>query len=392
MVQLMNGITAAMNLSTNSTPNFTRGPPFVPDFCGSYTNDTGKIAYAVFLAVVMVLSILGNTLICIAIFLSPRLRETPTNHFIFSLSLSDMCYAIFQTPIRISTILHTNAFCHPASVCYMYVLTDLILTPATITTLFVIAIDRFFCITKPFIYQETMTKTKAKVIVCCVWAYAVIWSAMSTFQWNEPTKLSIHLKKVGVPRCFIENKYFYFTSYFLITLIPLVIMGILYVIILRVAIVQIRAIRATEVHFSNPESEKKDRKYAKISKSSRRTNRELKATATLAIVYGAFFVCWMPLSIINIYIAFGDRTAFARLKQNNEHLFLFIFYMFFEILPTLSTAINPLIYNVFNRQFRSAFVAVMLRLARRNDVLRRTTIVTELENSRMDHGGRTSAS
>ena len=371
---------ANISNSTNST-----FPALQCHVCDRLTQESKQIAYAVFLTVVLLSSVIGNLLVCIAITYSPRLREAPTNIFIFSLSISDMLYAIIQTPLRISSTLHNNAFCHNIHLCRLMVFTDVILTPCTISTLFVIAIDRFFCITSPFVYQEKMSKFTAKVVVGFVWLYSFVWAGISAFDWKSPTKSSVVLQ--GCRRCVNRNPFFYLTSYFVITLIPLVIMGILYVIILRVALVQIRAILATEVHLPRPEEDnKKDKKYNKMSRGSRRTNREMKATATLAIVYGAFFICWMPNCIINIYIAFAGNKSFITLRKEKKDLFLFIYYTFVEILPTLSTVINPIIYNVFNRQFRTAF-ASMLRICQSHDVLRRTTVVTELEMTQTRAGG-----
>ncbi len=357
--------------------------------CDFYNDNPGQIAYSVFLAVVLVLCLLGNSLVCIAIALSPRLRETPTNYFIISLAVSDMAYAVFQSPIRISVVLHSQSFCFSEHACYFFILTDIICTPATISTLFVIAVDRCFCITMPFLYQEKMTKFKAKIIVLYVWICAGIWSLLSSFSWENPFSRTIGIVRQNMPLgirsvCMNNNRYFYLTSYFIVTLIPLVIMGITYVIILHVAVVQIRAIRATEVHFPQENVDRKDKKYAKMSKSTRRTNRELKATATLAIVYGVFFVCWFPPCIINMLIGFKSAQSLIKLQVTDPSLFNFIYYTFMEVLPTLSTAINPIIYNVFNRQFRTAFKAVLLRIARKRDAWR-TTMITELDISRNDH-------
>ena len=382
MLNISTTISTNVTMNCTNCTNATVGTIAAPSPCNNYTKDPGQIAYAVFLSLVMLLSILGNLLVVIAIALSPRLRESPTNYFIASLSVSDLCYALFQSPIRIDQILRNRAFCFSKNVCQMFVITDIITSPATISTLFVIAIDRFLCITKPFIYQEQMSRSKAKIIVCFVWLYACLWAGISVFNWKSPHQPTIQVTITRV--CFNKNPVFYLTSYFVVTLIPLVVMGVLYVIILQVAITQIRAIRATEVHLpqQNQDENQNGRRKGKGSKGSRRTNREFKATATLAIVYGAFFVCWMPLLVINIVAQFAPN-AFIALRTNKE-LFDFVYYTFVEILPTISTAINPFIYSVFNRQFRAAFMAVMLRLVRRYDVLRRTTIVNELEISRTD--------
>eukprot|EP00794_Sanderia_malayensis_P015365 gene15365-16942_t len=378
------------NTTVSTVFNTTVNPGTGPYLCDFYTRNGGQIAYAVFLAIILVLCLLGNSLVCIAIALSPRLRENPTNYFIISLAVSDMCYAIFQSPIRISVILLNQSFCFNENVCYFFILTDIICTPATISTLFVIAIDRCMCITMPFLYQEHMSKGKAKMIVVCVWIYAGIWSLLSSFSWESPfsrtIKIAISKTPTGIrPVCMNTNRYFYLTSYFIVTLIPLVIMGATYIIILRVAVIQIRAIRATEVHIPQEQHlDGKDKRYAKMSKSSRRTNRELKATATLAIVYGVFFICWFPPAIINILIGFQSATGLQSLAETNPPLFGFIYYTFMEVLPTVSTAVNPIIYNIFNRQFRTAFKIVIMRLMGRKDALR-STMVTEFDISRHDH-------
>ena len=370
-----------MNISTMMTTAVLNRTAATLPFtgCDNYTDNGGQIAYAIFLAFVLLFCILGNSLVCIAIALSPRLREKPTNYFIISLAVSDMCYAISQCPIRISKILHNQVFCFDINVCRFFILTDLITTPATIITLLVVAIDRFFCITKPFFYQQHMTKTKAMVIIACIWSYSCLWSSLSFISWQSPPVYPTIFINKSNHVCVITNQYFYMTSYFVVIIVPLFIMAVAYLAILRVAVVQIRAIHATEVHVPQESNDMDNKRDARMSKSPRRNNRELRATATLAIVYGAFFVCWFPPSVLNIYIGFEGPAQLIQLQQTNLGLFEFIFYTFAEILPTLSTAINPIIYNVFNRQFRTAFKAVFFRIAGRSDILRRSTIARELE-------------
>ena len=353
-------------LNTTSAMSVNRTGPSLAA-CGVLTQDTGKIVFAAFLILVMIISVLGNFLVCIAIILSPNLRNNPTNYFVVSLAISDIGFALFQAPIRISQKLNDNRLCFGAEVCWMYVLSDLVVTPATIITLFVIATDRFYCIKRPYVYHAEMTKKKAKVIVAVVWFCACIVASVFIVKWNDHSESPIIL-----PLCQTDNKYFYMMLNFLIIGIPLVIMGIMYFMILRVAISQIRAIRETEVFIQDhDENENNERKESGVT--HRRTHRELRATGTLALVYGAFVVCWLPLCILNIIIGLKKDIIIDTYRANPE-----LFSTIYDVLPMLSSAINPIIYNFSNRQFRMAFKVVMYRLVGKSDLLRKATIMREL--------------
>lgn len=344
-------------LSTNATQKA---------LCDSFTKSPGLIIFAVFIILFMVLAVLGNTLVCIAIALSPNLRNNPTNYFVASLAVSDIGFAIFIAPIQISKLLHDNQFCFSLHACWIFVLSDLVVTPATIITLFVIAADRFYCIRRPFAYHEKMTKKKAKKIVAIVWLCAFIVASVFLVRWDKPSEPVIKLS------CYTDNKYFYMMLNILIIGIPLVVMGVMYFLILRVAITQIRAIKETEVCLPQcDENENNARKYT--GTANRRTHRQLRATGTLAIVYGAFVICWLPLCLLNIIIGIDSNIVKDSYESNPE-----IFSVILIMLPMLSSTINPIIYNFSNLQFRTAFKVVMYRMVGKGEILRKATIMREL--------------
>uniref|UniRef100_A0A914YXC0 G-protein coupled receptors family 1 profile domain-containing protein n=1 Tax=Panagrolaimus superbus TaxID=310955 RepID=A0A914YXC0_9BILA len=76
---------------------------------------------------------------------------------------------------------------------------------------------------------------------------------------------------------------------------------------------------------------------------------EHKATRVLAVVFVCFFVCWTPFFFINFLIGFcGDNCAPPPWVSS---LFLWLGY--------ISSIINPIIYTIFNRRFRQAFLRIL---------------------------------
>lgn len=75
----------------------------------------------------------------------------------------------------------------------------------------------------------------------------------------------------------------------------------------------------------------------------RKFNRETKATKTLAIIVGAFIVCWLPFFTIYLVGAFCTNCI-------SETVFAVFFWLGY-----CNSALNPCIYALFSRDFRFAF-------------------------------------
>lgn len=220
----------------------------------------------------------------------------------------------------------------------------------------------------PFIYTEKMTASMAKRLIAIVWCFAFVWSVLGVFRWDNSGPL------IGIktePVCLNENYNFYAASSFGIYITVLIIITTAYVFILHVALQQIRAIEATEVSFQSSLLKPNDSHNAngggspdvneKIKKRrKRKLNRELRATKSVAIVFLAYVICWLPLYVINI-ILLVDKSHFLELRMNDTEVFFFIYYAFVEILPAVNTMINPFIYSFSNKQFRDAFKRILAK-------------------------------
>jgi len=83
-------------------------------------------------------------------------------------------------------------------------------------------------------------------------------------------------------------------------------------------------------------------------KESLEAKRERKAAKTLAIITGAFVVCWLPFFIMALVMPLCDGCVI------NEYVS-----SFFLWLGYFNSTLNPIIYTVFSPEFRLAFTKMI---------------------------------
>lgn len=93
---------------------------------------------------------------------------------------------------------------------------------------------------------------------------------------------------------------------------------------------------------------KEFRKKHQDMKTSTELANEHKASRVLAVVFACFFTCWTPFFIMNFTLGFcGQCVVPARVSS----IILWLGY--------LSSTLNPIIYTIFNRRFREAFIKIL---------------------------------
>ncbi|XP_071446173.1 5-hydroxytryptamine receptor-like [Hetaerina americana] len=92
----------------------------------------------------------------------------------------------------------------------------------------------------------------------------------------------------------------------------------------------------------------RDRVERRDKKETLEAKRERKAAKTLAIITGAFVVCWLPFFIMALLM---PLCLSCEINEHVASLFLWLGYF--------NSTLNPVIYTIFSPEFRNAFKRIL---------------------------------
>ncbi|XP_050575809.1 5-hydroxytryptamine receptor 1-like [Bombus affinis] len=119
------------------------------------------------LSTIILATVIGNVLVCVAVFLVKRLRK-PWNYLLVSLAVSDLCVALLVMPTALIYEI-SGEWPYGPAMCDFWVSLDVLSCTASILNLCMIAVDRFFAITKPLQYETKRTPRRMVLYISLVW-------------------------------------------------------------------------------------------------------------------------------------------------------------------------------------------------------------------------------
>ena len=137
---------------------------------------------------VMVLSLFGNLLVCYAVYRNPRLR-CPSNYYIISLAMTDILQALCTMPLSV-VFLSTGHWPFGKGICYSSAITKFVLTKASIYTMTLMALNRYYKIVKPSKYEALFKKKFIVVTAVLAYAIPIFVALVCAFALNQATKPS----------------------------------------------------------------------------------------------------------------------------------------------------------------------------------------------------------
>jgi hypothetical protein len=297
----------------------------------------------VFLSLTIFAALVGNLLVLGATYIDKRLHNA-NKYFVASLAVSDLLVALFSVTIRLHLYLNIN---EPLTLafCRFWISVDIFGEAASITTLTMISIDRYYKVSKPFRYKANMTTHRAYRIIALIWIYSAVLAVLGIIPYGRSKGVHIISNK-----CQNENRTFYTFAALLGFFIPVAILIILCALIFR--IVQVHSRKRLPSQECNDET-------ARIHQH-RQTHSNRRSLLTLTLIVLTFIVCWGPFFVLFVIFQYNP----ALLGSMGQYGFLILHNICFGVLPYCNSFLNPIIYAFFDKTFNAAIKDMLSRFIR----------------------------
>ena len=285
----------------------------------------------VLLSVINVIAFFGNLSVCYAVYRNQRLRSLP-NMLVVALAVSDISMSICCMPFSVTTLYH-GRWIFGANFCQFQGFACFTFGMASLSTMALIAVSRYFCVLKREKYIVLFNKRRILVYVAGVCCVALVGSVPPLFfakgyRLTPGLSACMYAFETNIPyTVFIKCVYI---------AIPLSLITFCYIKVFY-------AVSRTNQVFSQENHPQQLRANVE----------EAKVTKTLAAVVVGFMFCWVPVSLMDFTDAVRGGHSWPR--QANFTYGLLVF---------LSSAINPFIYGAMSRYFRREYKAILTKFCR----------------------------
>uniref|UniRef100_A0A8D0E6S9 5-hydroxytryptamine receptor 2A n=1 Tax=Salvator merianae TaxID=96440 RepID=A0A8D0E6S9_SALMN len=308
--------------------------------------------------IVIIVTIAGNILVIMAVSLEKKLQNA-TNYFLMSLAIADMLLGFFVMPISMLTILYEYAWPLPRNLCAIWIYLDVLFSTASIMHLCAISLDRYIAIQNPIHHSRFNSRTKAFAKIIAVWTISMgISMPVPVFGLHDDSKIFRN------GSCLLVDANFILIGSLVAFFVPLAIMVIMYCLTIRSLQKQVTLCingLGSKTSFASfsffPQSSLSSGKLfqrslsKEVETSKKRMMHsianEQKASKVLGIVFFLFVAMWSPFFITNVLAVICKETCDKDIIAGLLNVFVWIGY--------LSSAVNPLVYTMFNKTYRSAF-------------------------------------
>lgn len=378
-----------MEGSYNSTPDLDATAPI--NMTSGLPPSSASTAAVIIILLVIVTGVLGNILVCLAVTQFKNLR-TVANYFVVSLAVADLLVCTAIMPFALYQEITGGLWYLHEALCRVWTALDIMLSTASILHLCAISVDRFSAITAPIKYVAKRTTNMAFSRIAVVWILSSFVSGPALFLTiveDSACIVSVNATVYAVCSSVV--------SFYIPCLVILVVYFKIYDAAKRrarraVGPAPVRTVsKAPQINSqefrldgnhgveAGPSStngevippvgasagvppprpglsrlEGVDSVAGMLSTRAKAQSRislvhERRAARTIGIVVGAFIVCWLPF--FTLHSIFNPLCSSSMLPCEAMPTL----YRVFTWVGWCNSTLNPIIYTVFNEEFRQAF-------------------------------------
>uniref|UniRef100_A0A8B9PC68 G protein-coupled receptor 62 n=1 Tax=Apteryx owenii TaxID=8824 RepID=A0A8B9PC68_APTOW len=296
-----------------------------------------------------VTALVANTAVMIVILKTPLLRKFI---FVCHLCLVDLLSAIFLMPLGIiSSSSCFNRVIYSIAECQALIFLNVCFISASILTISIISVERYYYIVHPMRYEVKMTIGLAVAGVVFIWVKSALMTVLALVGWPQGNGAT------SASRCTVywspgaHKKVFVVIFSIVCFILPTIIIFAVYCSIYRVA----RMASLQQVPVPARAAAPRHRSDSIASQVTIITTRNMplprltperflggnKAILTLVLIVGQFLCCWLPFFAFHLH---SSVTADTVGGGHGEMVVTWLAYSSF--------AINPFFYGLLNRQIR----------------------------------------
>ena len=281
-----------------------------------------------------IVSLIGNTLVCLAVYKNSKLRST-TNLYIIALAASDLLCAAVEMPLA-SVVLITGEWEFSDALCELQGFVDVFVTNVTPAIMGLTAFNRYMRIVKTHHYNKIFSPRRSKIWLSVVWislAFYVIVARVTN--WNKVEFVPGYAVCSVVFTTLEKRIAHYCIVWALFLILPISIAFFSYYkITKKVSQHKVDVAPSLELNANN-------RRGREVSVH------EINLSRVLSYVVAGFLICWVPMWAFIFWKRFSPETVPRGIELSA------IFLLF------LSSTINPFIYAATNRKFREEFYKLL---------------------------------
>ncbi|XP_006011173.1 G-protein coupled receptor 26 [Latimeria chalumnae] len=315
--------------------------------------DLAEVLLALFVVVVLIISLLSNLLVILCFIYSSDIRKQVPGIFILNLSFCNLLVTVLNMPSTLLGILKNQ---QPVSdcICQAMGFLETFLTTNTMLSMAALSIDKWIAVVFPLSYTSKMRYKDAVIMMGYSWLHSLIFPFVAVFlSWVDYSNIyascTLHLKEEAERRRFTVFTIVFHATNFMLSL---VVLCFTYLKVLKVARFHCRRIDIitmqtlvllVDIHPSV--------KQRCIAEQKRRRQR---ATKKISIFIGSFIICFAPYVITRLI----ELLPFVKI---NYHWGIVS-----KCLAYSKAASDPFVYSLLRQQYKKVLINIVNRMLKRD--------------------------